>query len=74
MLCPEADTCLQATEEQQKILGGMFEKFMAEYPHFAGPSTNQEAVERILKVVESSSVEGGNGGSFVSHFGNKQWL
>lgn len=49
-------------------------QFATEYPHFKGPQTNEESVGQIMKVVSESSVEGGNGGTFVSHFGNKQWL
>ena len=47
----------------------------AEYaPDFTGPITPRESVGRVLSVIDKASVEGGDGGSFVSHFGNKQWL
>lgn len=49
-------------------------KFAVYAPHFTGPITPQESVRLMLKVFESSSIENGNGGTFVSQFGNKQWL
>lgn len=52
----------------------MIEKFLAYAPHFRGPITPEESVKRMMEVVESKSVENGDGGAFVSHFGNKQWL
>jgi len=52
----------------------MILKFMKYAPHFKGPITPEESVGLVMKVIESKSVEKGDGGSFVSHFGNKQWL
>ena len=49
-------------------------KFSAYAPHFTAPSTPQESVSDMLKLFERSSIKDGNGGTFVSHFGNKQWL
>jgi hypothetical protein len=49
-------------------------KFAAYAPHFKGPITPQESVEHVRRVIEMKSVEAGDGGTFVSHFGNKQWL
>ncbi|KAI9797714.1 MAG: hypothetical protein M1833_005375 [Piccolia ochrophora] len=43
-------------------------------PDFAGPISTEESVKAMLKVVENASVEKGDGGSFVSHLGNKKWL
>jgi len=64
----------QPTEKQQKRGYEQFLQFQTEYPHFKGPFTNEESVGHIMKVIENSSVAGGNGGTVVSHFGNRQWL
>ena len=52
----------------------MFGKFQAYAPHFTGPSSPAEAAKSVISVYENASVANGDGGSFVSHFGNKQWL
>jgi NAD(P)-dependent dehydrogenase (short-subunit alcohol dehydrogenase family) len=46
----------------------------AAMPHWPGPLTPVESAEMVLKVLHDFSLEKGNGGAFVSHFGNKQWL
>ena len=43
-------------------------------PNWTGPLTPVASAEMCLKVIEDFTVEKGNGGSFVSHYGNKQWL
>ncbi|KAJ5200192.1 hypothetical protein N7491_009008 [Penicillium cf. griseofulvum] len=63
-----------ATEEQQKGLAGMLGAFARYAPDFKGPSPPEAAVKDVISVMEKASVEGGDGGSFVSHFGNQQWL
>lgn len=55
-------------------IGEIVGKFRAYAPHFTGPVPPENAVKDILAVIEKSSVERGDGGSFVSHKGNKQWL
>ena len=57
-----------------KAFQGLSGKFAAYAPHFTGPITAEESISLMLKLFEKSSVENGNGGSFVSHFGTKQWL
>ena len=42
-------------------------------PHWKGPLTPLESAEHCLDVVHRFDAEE-NGGSFVSHFGNQQWL
>lgn len=49
-------------------------KFQVFAPHFAGPITPEESVRAVLSVVEKASVANGDGGSFVSHHGNKEWI
>jgi hypothetical protein len=63
-----------ATEEEMKAVYGQGAKFMKYAPHFAGPTPVEVAIEQMLSVIEKASVEGGNGGTAVSQFGNKQWL
>jgi hypothetical protein len=52
----------------------MISKFAAYAPHFKGPISAEESVNAVLSVAERASVEGGDGGAFISHLGNKQWL
>lgn len=42
-------------------------------PTFEGPITPHKSVEMVLKVIDEATLEK-NGGGFVSHYGNKQWL
>ncbi|OTB01940.1 hypothetical protein M426DRAFT_63096 [Hypoxylon sp. CI-4A] len=64
----------EATPEQQEKLGGLMAKFTKYKPDFSGPVTPEVAVRDIKAVWESKSVENGDGGAFLSHHGNKQWL
>ena len=57
-----------------KALQDLAGKFAAYAPHFTAPTTPQESVEDMLKLLGKSSIENGNGGTFVSHMGTKQWL
>lgn len=52
----------------------MMPKFADYAPHFTGPLTPTESVNHVMSVINKASVENGDGGSYVSHFGNKQWL
>lgn len=49
-------------------------KFQNYAPHFKGPMTPEESVKQIIAVYEKASLANGDGGSFVSHLGTKQWL
>ncbi|CAF9927542.1 MAG: hypothetical protein ALECFALPRED_003738 [Alectoria fallacina] len=60
--------------EDMKAAQDMAIKFAAYAPHFTAASTPQESVNDMLKLFERSSIKNGNGGTFVSHLGNKQWL
>lgn len=46
----------------------------AAMPHWTGPLKPTESAEMVLNVIYDFSLEKGNGGAFVSHFGTKQWL
>ncbi|PHH86368.1 hypothetical protein CDD83_10353 [Cordyceps sp. RAO-2017] len=63
-----------ATPEQMQSLGIMGQKFMKYAPHFRGPIPADESIRAVVSVWEKASVEKGDGGSYVSHYGNKQWL
>lgn len=49
-------------------------KFAAYAPHMKGPIQPDESVDRMLKLLTNASIEKGDGGTFISHLGNKQWL
>jgi len=52
----------------------MLQKFAAYAPDFKGPDTPEQSVKAVRSVISEVSIEKGNGGDFLSHFGNKQWL
>ena len=52
----------------------MVKKFLDYAPDFKGPITPKESVDLVLKVIESKSLENGDGGKYFSHFGNDRWL
>ena len=62
------------TEDQMPKMGEIMKKLSAYAPHFTGPEAPEPAVKDVLSVINRSSVENGNGGTFVSHFGDKQWI
>ena len=62
------------TEEQTQKMGAMVGKFVQYAPHFKGPATPESSVKSVISVYEKASVAGGDGGSYVSHLGTKQWL
>ena len=49
------------------------QRLMAHAPHFTGLAKPAKSVALVRKVIENSSIEKGDGGSWVSQFGNKQW-
>jgi hypothetical protein len=49
-------------------------KFIEYAPHFKRPITPKESVTAVLSVMNNASIEHGDGGAFLSHLGNKQWL
>ncbi|KAK4119717.1 NAD(P)-binding protein [Parathielavia appendiculata] len=76
-ICPglvEAGHYTNLTQEQQRKLESVFAQFTEYAPHFSGPARPEDAVRDVISVLERASVENGDGGSFVSHLGNKQWL
>ncbi|GFF45113.1 hypothetical protein IFM58399_07464 [Aspergillus lentulus] len=63
-----------ATPEEIQGLMGLLGKLETYAPHFKGPITPEESVRHVRSTWEKASIEGGFGGAFVSHFGNKQWV
>jgi hypothetical protein len=51
----------------------MLSSFKDYAPDFMGPISPQQSVEMTLSVIDKASVDK-DGGQFVSHYGNKQWL
>ena len=43
-------------------------------PGWSGPLKPLESAEMCMNVIHDFSLEKGNGGAFVSHHGNKEWL
>ncbi|KAL2130279.1 hypothetical protein VTI74DRAFT_6673 [Chaetomium olivicolor] len=76
-ICPgmvEAGHFGDATPEQLKSLEQLLRQYKEYAPHFTGPARPEDAVRDVISVWERASVENGDGGAFVSHLGNKQWL
>lgn len=61
-------------EEALKGAMAMGAKFAKYAPHMKGPIQPDESVSSMLKILGNASIEKGDGGSFISHLGNKQWL
>jgi len=59
----------QAVQGAQ-AMGALFQAYA---PDFKGPISPERSVEMCLEVIGRATVEK-DGGGFVSHFGNKQWL
>jgi len=62
------------TDEEKQKLAEISGKFKLYAPHFTGPDTAEVAIRQMLSVINRSSVKAGDGGSWVSQYGNKQWL
>lgn len=50
------------------------QKFKQYAPDFAGPITAEASVRDVINVWERASVENGDGGTYVSHKGDKKWI
>ena len=61
-------------EKSMKAAMAMGAKFAAYAPHFKGAIQPDESVRSLLKILQNASIAKGDGGSFISHLGNKQWL
>jgi hypothetical protein len=63
----------EGTEVDRAGMEGMVRAFETYAPGFEGPITPAKSVEMVLEVVGKATIEK-DGGAFVSHYGNKQWL
>ena len=76
-LCPgvvEVGHYNSITEDQLQKLMANGAKFMKYAPDFSGPKTPEKSVTMLREVISNSSIEKGNGGDFLSHYGNKKWI
>ncbi|KAI2630418.1 hypothetical protein GGS26DRAFT_559334 [Hypomontagnella submonticulosa] len=64
----------ESTPEELEKLGGLMAKFTKYKPDFSGPVSPETSVRDMKAVWEKTSVENGDGGAFLSQYGNKQWL
>jgi hypothetical protein len=55
-------------------LKGFMGRMAAYAPYFTGATPVHEAIPVIRSTWEKVSIDDGFGGSFISHFGNKQWV
>ncbi|OJD13650.1 hypothetical protein AJ78_05907 [Emergomyces pasteurianus Ep9510] len=62
------------TPAQSESVGKMVTSFQKYAPDFKSPMTPEDSVKNVLNVIERASLENGDGGTFVSHKGNQQWL
>jgi hypothetical protein len=69
-----ANILYTVTPKQQSAVGMLLEKFKTYAPDFKGPDSPPESVKAVLSVVEKCSIDNGDGGAYLSHFGNRQWV
>ncbi|KAL2829082.1 hypothetical protein BJY01DRAFT_261396 [Aspergillus pseudoustus] len=61
-------------EEDKARLAALAAKFMQLAPDWKGPMAPTESATAVLSLAHRSSIENGDGGSFVSRHGNKNWM
>ena len=49
-------------------------KLVGYSPSFTGPRAPELSVRDVIDTWERASFEKGDGGAFLSHFGNKKWI
>ncbi|KAI1109346.1 NAD(P)-binding protein [Nemania sp. NC0429] len=62
------------TEREIAGYGELMEKLQRYQPNFKGPVSTEVAINAVIKTWENASIEKGDGGAFISHLGNKQWI
>ena len=62
------------TPHQLAGLQSLLGKFTQYAPHFKGPARPEDSIRDVINVWENASIEKGDGGAYLSHLGNKQWL
>jgi hypothetical protein len=63
----------EAAAADAEAVGVMAGQFAAWAPQFKRPLTGEESISAMLKVLGEKTVEK-DGGKFVSHKGNQEWL
>lgn len=71
MLIKHAYTVSEKEQQAMMAFGAQMQKHSAD---FKGPIQPDESVSRMLGILDNASNANGDGGSFVSHLGNKQWV
>ncbi|CAM1506080.1 Fc.00g057210.m01.CDS01 [Cosmosporella sp. VM-42] len=64
----------EMTENQTQKALNLGKKFVNYAPNFTGPVPPEDSVRDVLAVMKKATIKAGDGGSFVSHFGNRQWM
>ncbi|RSL90860.1 hypothetical protein CEP52_014433 [Fusarium oligoseptatum] len=64
----------EMTEEQTQKVLHLASRFVDYAPNFRGPSSPEDSAKAVLGVMFGASLEKGNSGSFLSRYGNKQWM
>ncbi|KAM6529966.1 hypothetical protein FALCPG4_008088 [Fusarium falciforme] len=64
----------EMTEEKTQKALRLASKFVDYAPNFQGPSSPEDSAKAVLGVMFEASLEKGGSGSFVSRYGNKQWM
>lgn len=62
------------SREELEGLETMGQLFTEYAPNFKGASTPDESASSVLAAVHRSSLDGGYGGTFLSHNGTKRWM
>jgi NAD(P)-dependent dehydrogenase (short-subunit alcohol dehydrogenase family) len=70
----ESHLAVEAAPEDVDKANILVGKFVEYAPHFQRPLTPEESVTAVLSVMNKASIANGDGGAFISHLGNKQWL
>ncbi|EEU43443.1 uncharacterized protein NECHADRAFT_95010 [Fusarium vanettenii 77-13-4] len=64
----------EMTEEKTQKALRLASKFVNYAPDFRGPSSPEHSAKAVLGVMFEASLKKGDSGSFVSRYGNKQWM
>ena len=73
LVATEALMAVMQDPKEAAAGAAMGAKFAEYAPQFQGPISPEESVRMLLDVIGKATVEK-DGGEFLSHFGNKQWL
>ncbi|KAK3681235.1 hypothetical protein B0T22DRAFT_302726 [Podospora appendiculata] len=63
-----------ATAEELQGFLEMGRKFTIFNPDFKGMDQPADAIKAILSLVDTCSIENGDSGRYLSHFGNRRWI